>query len=530
MMSKFLGFIKLYRLPILSGVLFATSYAPFPCWALLFSYAPLWLFVTDEKRTLREVFWGAWVHQFVLSLIGFYWVTYVIHEFGQIPWVLSVVVLLIFCALVHLYIPIAHAATILLQRKFKLSVSLTVLLLPFVYNLAERVWPSIFPWNLGYPLLYSKLPIYQWADTVGFLGLSLVVLLMNAWVVYWWRNGKSKTQVVAFLAVFALLNLTGFIHGKPWDETDSKLNALIVQANIGNSDKIKSEQGGDFQEVIIKKFNSMTKAGAQAHPEADVAIWPETAIPHYMDQHYLTFALPQLVLNGVRDSGVALITGAYSRSQGNLQQKPVTFNAVAFFDKNGNLTADLYRKTHLLAYGEYLPFSEDFPVLSEWIPQVANFGRGKGPKSYQMTVRGQSILMGPQICYEGLYPEFSRGLAKAGAQIFVNVTNDSWYGISSELSQHLHMTFARAIENRRPLIRATNTGISSVVLANGNALDFSPVHEEWVGYYEIPFAKNPPLTFFSKWGHLEALAVAVLLTLVLALGRLLEKNARTRRP
>jgi apolipoprotein N-acyltransferase len=109
--------------------------------------------------------------------------------------------------------------------------------------------------------------------------------------------------------------------------------------------------------------------------------------------------------------------------------------------------------------------------------------------------------VGPQICYEGLFPDFSRELADQGAQIFVNVTNDSWFGTTAEPYQHLVMTLARGIEFRRPVVRATNTGISAAMTADGTEMDRSPLQEEWTHLYEIPYRKEPRPTFYQEYGH-----------------------------
>ncbi len=528
-MSKVYAFFKLYRLPILSGILVGTSYSPFPCWALFFCYAPLWIFILDKNRNLKEIFWGAWLTQFILSFIGFHWVSYVTHEFGRIPWPLAVIVLLIFCSLVHLYIPLSHLVTIWLQNKWKLNSNYTLAVLVMIYNLCERYWPSLFPWNLGYPLYSSNLPVYHWADVVGFLGLSLLVLGMNAWAVYWWNNKKPLPHAAAWLSALIVLSVSGYFHGKFWEQTDAGLKVMIVQANIGNAEKVQAEKGFGYQSDIINKFIDLTKQGLQKGP-ADLAIWPETAVPHFLDRTYLHMPYPSMVVKALQETKLALITGTYSRGISGNPPKSKTYNSVAFMNDRGELNS-LYRKTHLLAYGEYLPFSETFPILLQWVPMVGNFGRGNGPESFSLPVKGQDIQWGPQICYEGLYPEFSAGLARKGAQIFVNVTNDSWFGRPFEPQQHMYMTFARAIENRRPLVRSTNTGISSVALASGKILEKSPLHEEWTGIYDVSYLRNPPLTFFSKWGHLDSLIVIVLLVVTVLLGkRHGTKNAGPRRP
>jgi apolipoprotein N-acyltransferase len=165
-------------------------------------------------------------------------------------------------------------------------------------------------------------------------------------------------------------------------------------------------------------------------------------------------------------------------------------------NSNGEMTSAPYPKTHLLAFGEYLPGSEYFPIMKKWIPEIADFARGNGPQILSLG----DLKLGAQICYEGLFDGFARGLANKGAQIIVNSTNDSWYPDWNEPFQHLYMTLARAIETRRPLIRSTNTGVSAAILASGEILTPSIRGQEWTHVYEIPYCENPPKPPFLTWG------------------------------
>ncbi len=155
-----------------------------------------------------------------------------------------------------------------------------------------------------------------------------------------------------------------------------------------------------------------------------------------------------------------------------------------------------YSKTILLAFGEYIPGEQVFPAIRDWLPETGHFARGAGPTQL---LHWNGYKMGAQICYESLFPGFSRSLAALGAQFIVNVTNDSWYGSWQEPYQHLYMTLARGVEFRRPVLRVTNTGVSSVVLASGDILEQSPIHQPWAGLYEVPYLTTPPETFYQNW-------------------------------
>ena len=191
-------------------------------------------------------------------------------------------------------------------------------------------------------------------------------------------------------------------------------------------------------------------------------------------------------------------------------------NSLVFIDRDGGMADGPYNKTYLLTFGERVPFSGAFPGIRRWFPRAGDFAPGPGPG----TRRIAGIRVGPQICYEGLFPDFSRELADRGAQIFVNVTNDSWFGTSAEPYQHLYMTMARGIEFRRPVVRATNTGISAAMRADGTLLDLSPLHAEWARLYEIPFRKAPPPTFYQEYGfRLVPAALWLAAAILLAAGR-----------
>lgn len=526
-----LGKIELV-LAILSGVLVGTSYIPFPPWAILFCYTPLWLIAINQKASLKNVFAYSWVTQFVLSLIGFYWIAYTAHEFGQIPWVLSILALLVFCALMHLYIPAAVTLGVFLKNKFSLSKGQGLLVIGLLHSLIERIWPSIFQWNLGYTLLPAKIPAYQLADLIGFEGLSAIIMICNAWLGYIWIEKDNLKNALINLACFVILCCTlifwGANHVKPWNLFTNEIRATVIQANIGNLEKVYAEQGRGYQESITHRFTSLSKRAFEQFPDTDIFIWPETAFPDFLDQHLLGRKHTNILAAEMGPMGKPFITGAYSKDpHSDPRNDQSTYNALFLVGPNGENYDRPYRKTHLLAFGEYLPLSERFPILLKLLPFISNFGRGRGPDVMIWRNNGNLIQWGGQICYEGLYPGFTRGLAEAGTDIIVNTTNDSWFGMGSEPYEHLYMTLGRAIEIRRPLVRSTNTGISTAILANGEIQQQSPLHQEWTGQFRIKYLINAPTTFYVKLGHFDWVLVLGLLILIISTGAI---NARSRRP
>ncbi len=133
--------LSLYGLPLLSGFLIGTSYIPFPPWALLFCFVPLWLFWIREG-SVRKILCGGWLAQFLFCLVGFHWVAYTAHEFGHLAWPLALLVLLLFCAFGHLFLVLAGLAFALLRDRLGLSRAAQLALLPFVTALC---WASTSP-------------------------------------------------------------------------------------------------------------------------------------------------------------------------------------------------------------------------------------------------------------------------------------------------------------------------------------------------------------------------------------------------
>jgi apolipoprotein N-acyltransferase len=487
--------LSLYHLPLLSGFLIGTSYIPFPPWALLFCYVPLWLFWIREE-SVRRILWGGWLAQFIFCLIGFHWLAHTVHEFGHLPWPFALLVLLLFCAFGHLYFILAGLAFALLRDRFHLSRTAQLALLPCVTAICGRTVPMIFPWNLGYPWLGTGLPAFQLAEYVGFEGLDVLTLILNLALLSAWEHRKDRkgALLLGVAAAFLLLiNGAGWLIGKRQPPPDAAANVLVVQGNVGNLEKALAETGEGFREEIVRRHFRLTRQGLgrAAGRAPDFVVWPETAFPGT-----LPFPPPNAETGGlagfVRSTATALVTGAWGTDGGSGKQT----NSLFFFDRNGGMADARYDKVRLLVFGEFVPFSDLFPAVKRWFPRSADFARGPGPGTRQIG----DLRVGPQICYEGLFPDFSRVLADQGAQIFVNVTNDSWFGTSAEPHQHLFMTLARGIEFRRPVVRATNTGISAAMLADGTLLDFSPLHTEWTRRYEIPYRKAPHPTFYQEYG------------------------------
>jgi len=500
------GRFSSYLLPVFSGILVGTSYIPFPPWALFFCLVPLWLFWLGEV-SWKRILLGGWVAQFVITLIAAHWVAHTAHEFGHLPWPAAALALFLFCCVAHLFLPLSGLVWSLLRARGNLPRWAQLGLLPAVTALCWHYSPMLFPWNLGYAWLWGKFPAYQLAEYVGFSGLGALTIFLNlALLVAWenraaWRGARVLGAALVFLIA---INALGWLRGGNLPSPDAGMRVLIVQANIGNLAKERAERGQAFREKILGKYFALTAKGVTASggSRPDFVLWPESAFPDTIRQDRMDEGNTLVLREFLRSHAIPLATGA----RGFDEAAGKKTNGFFLFENDGEVTGPPYHKTRLLAFGEYLPGGALFPGLKAWFPRTADFARGKGPQV--KSFRG--LTLGPQICYEGLFPGFSRSLANQGAQLFVNVTNDSWFGERAEPYQHLYATLARGIEFRRPVIRATNTGISTVMLADGTILNRSPLHAAWTHLYEIPYRKEPPPTFYQAYGYLLVPAILLL--------------------
>lgn len=498
---------------ILSGIMIGTSYIPFPPWALFFAFCPLWTLFLKETNPKKIFFYG-WVTQFVLAFIGFHWLPTPIIEFGNLPPIIGILGFALFCTLANLHIPFAGLAWFFLKKYSPrpLNPFQSVFALALLTALFEKLNPQLFPWYMGYAWYYGDFPAYQLADTIGVTGLSTLTFLINAWLLFIILNIRERRifrkHVVYLVLFFSFINGTGLLKNHYWkDKADSFLDVLLVQPNIGNQEKQWQIYGAQFKDKIVQKHLEIS-AKALENKKADLMIWPETSMPEYMQEEYNGLPNVQKVFRFLRDHHIGLLTGAYLKNITTQKDS----NALILYDKNA-VGLGSFKKHILLAFGEYLPLSYYFPSLLNFFPTVADFERGRGPHVLDF----HGIEIGPQICYEGLHPWFTKGLEKQGADIFVNVTNDSWFGHTFEPYQHLYMTTMRAVEFRRPMIRVTNTGISAVAMPTGKIIAFSPQKQEWAQIVRVPYLKNPPQTFYSRFLYLDHILVVFAVLLIFRL-------------
>lgn len=317
---------------------------------------------------------------------------------------------------------------------------------------------------------------------------------------------KFRPQVWMALLVFVVLNAAFPLQGP---EEVQNLNVRFVQANIGNFTKVESERGEvNSYEAIAKKYFQLSVKDNGFEPE--LIIWPETAWPNSFYGHRTE--LSGIFKQIMERTGAELLIGGYDHDPNKSPEKfhESVFNSSILLSDNRFKTA--YHKNILIPFGETLPFGPFNEQVVSIVPAVSLFARGHGTP--QMETRSGLRFVTP-ICYEVLDSNYMRELLNQWKEnhFIVNHTNDSWYGDTAEPHQHLFLAKWRALEFQLPLLRSTNTGITSVIFPDGSESKRLGVGEENNLDVSVPVGKGHS-TFYQLYGALPMFGVFLLLFLI----------------
>jgi apolipoprotein N-acyltransferase len=494
---------------LLSGASCVLAFPPIEVTGLLFLCPFFLLLAADSARRGREAILYGFLTSFAIMAGGFYWVVYVLHTFGDMPWAVAGLLYFLFCGFGALGIPLFSFSLYFLGKKIpslRQSVLWWVVGAPALFVLFEFFTPKLFPWYVGHA--YYK--TFWLNQIVELTGSSFLTFLIFTWGgLAFVRLRLKRASLTAVAIPFALTLVTiGFSAWRlraPMDSAPPKTVALI-QANIGSLDKLQARRGYTSKLAYnIQKYLSLSERALRAEPAPSFLLWPETAMPFSLSENSVQ-AGP--IREAVTRWGIPLITGGYATGDG-----PGDYNAAFLIspEKEGTLRTSIYRKNILLAFGEYFPGGEWFPRLYEWFPQVSHFLHGKDQTVFELE---DGTRLGVTVCYEDISPKFFRKVTSQGVHAVVNLTNDSWFGPTSEPYQHAALAVFRAIENRTALARVTNTGISFVVDRVGRMSQTTEVYQEGTLNLALDVAKVPSTTFYLRFGDWF---IALLFFLVLGL-------------
>jgi apolipoprotein N-acyltransferase len=260
--------------------------------------------------------------------------------------------------------------------------------------------------------------------------------------------------------------------------------------------------------VALDRYEELTERALQHRPRPELVVWPETVFPSAPDDE--TELLSRELRQKVDDWKVVLVTGAYGNDT---SAKHLVHNSAFLLDPtSGSVKYQSYAKNELLLFGESLPLGEWFPSLYGYFPTMTHFAPGTAPGRFQ--INGHPF--GVTICYEAVLPELYRRAA-SGTSAVLNLTNDAWFGPTSEPRFHAALTVFRAVENRVPLARVANSGLSFFVDDRGNAREITGAFEQGIAHARIALASPASRTFYAKHGEWFAAVCLAWLLLLTAL-------------
>ncbi len=479
-------------------------------WLAWFALVPLLVAISNlsGRQSFRLGFITGLVHY--LSLL--YWVVPVMRTYGYLPLYLSVAILFLFAAVLAFF-PAVFSMTLAAIGVTPLRCLLTIPLLWVALEYIRTFIFTGFPWALLGHSLYLRHHLIQIADMVGAYGVSFLIVLGNAAVfaatMYisrkkWHRRPVSKPLVlgasVLFIAGFLLTLIYGIWRINATDHlmaTAPTARVAVIQGNISQAAKWDPA----FQTATIKTYHRLSLSARSEKP--DLIVWPESATPFFL---FYDKRPTKNVLAGIQQTDIDYLIGSPSFIR---QNESVTYYNSAYLINPVTKNISKYDKSHLVPYGEYVPFKKWLPFLGKVVAQVGDFQPGTPGK----TLPWKQNALGVQICYEIIFPGLSRAMVKNDAVLLINITNDAWFGTTSGPYQHFSMTIFRAVENRRALARAANTGISGFIDPVGRILTSTALLEEAAVTRTLPLIHKK--TFYTRFG--DVLAVACLASTIFAI-------------
>lgn len=467
----------------------------------------------DRDMRLRRVYLYGFLTVFAYYFVVYHWFTYLYPlDFVGMDSLSSLVVILagwIGLSLLQA-IPggLIFVVFVLLYRTG--SVRRVPLLRPFAFAAlwiafefsSTFFWTGV-PWGRLCLGQSEYLPMLQTASLFGSYFISFLILAVNGLLAFAILYCKVPRERVCCAALAALLILSNLLLGlgissSSTPSTDT-LKIAVVQGNINSHEKWGADSLTISKEIYGEKTRLAAKDGAEA------VVWPETAFPYTLNRNQ---GLSNYVSSLAEECEVTLIIGAlYADEEGN------SYNALYLVHPDGGIDENVYAKRHLVPFGEFVPMRE---IIMTLIPPLANLSAlkteltpGKDPALFD-TEWGK---MGGLICFDSIYEELSLDSARDGAELLVLSSNDSWFFDSAAIYQHESQAMLRAIENGRYLVRAGNTGISTVISDRGE-------HLVWIdaltdGYAVAEVEMKDQLTLYTVIGNLFVYAcVAFILSLL----------------
>ncbi len=539
----------------LSGMLLALTMPPWDCeWLVWVAFVPvlaaLWLWPSEEERRNATIIGGhssgGGGGRLALGFIGFIWkfcrrlpptpgylfgLVFFLVSFNWISTVSIVGWILVCCYLalypwgwgwfVACFNPRRLSAHPYLFSRHNLTAAGVVAAAWVAFEYLRSILLTGFGWNSAAIALHNNLPMIQIAEVTGSLGVSFMVVFVNAiflaTVRRFWEEilrGKVRAHFDFTLTMAGIVAIFLFgisrLQEAPAEANFKKIKVAAIQTNI----PLARQRDKSFIPDLLAIHRDLTVTAAAGNP--DLIVWPEASVPGGILLHWDTREFIEGLMEG----------GGFALMHGTLDGDPDgDYNAVALRDAAGG-DWQIHHKIHLVPFGEFFPFRKAFERI---LPPVAaavgllipgDFTAGKRWTIFDPGIEG--VKIGPLICFEDTLGDLTRRFVLRGANLLINVTNDAWFLESPASRQHLAAARYRSIENRRPLVRAANTGVTCFIDTSGRVRRLeSPEGSTFVRGYLLGEVLVPKpgtsLTFYSRHGEIFPIICLVLIASTLVM-------------
>ncbi|MEJ2684780.1 MAG: apolipoprotein N-acyltransferase [Candidatus Sulfobium sp.] len=488
---------------IISGILVVLSFPVFDLYPLAWiAFVPL--LVSLWGKSGRQAFARGYVFGLVYFFGTLYWIYHSIDFYGGVSFPASISIVLLLCAYLSLYPALFSGIFSVLVKKTRLP---ALLIAPVIWVALEFVRSYAltgFPWSsIGYSQ-YKFLHMIQISDITGIYGVSFLVLAVNGAIVDLFLLRKRVQDMPLFPAsstYAGLLILVGvlagaFVYGS-W-RLGQKREGHVVKVSVVQGD-IEQDKKWDpaYQNQVLDTYFTLSRKAAESSPQ--LIVWPETALPFFFGFDEANTAK---LIDFEKSLGSDLLFGTVLVKE-HTEGKVLLANSAVLLDKEGK-TVYQYDKIHMVPFGEYVPLKSILFFVNKLVAGIGDYIPGKEYVKAKTDFGSFATL----ICYEVIFPGLVRKFYTDGGDFIVNITNDAWFGDTAGPHQHFSMAVFRAIENRKPLIRAANTGISGFIDSSGRILSRTPVFRRLVLTENV--RTDGTMTFYTRYGDLFSYLCMVL--------------------
>jgi apolipoprotein N-acyltransferase len=382
------------------------------------------------------------------------------------------------------------------NRISRRSITLACIAAPFVWVTSECALahlPEIsFPWNLlGYSASANR-ALLQTTSLTGIYGLSFLIAAFNALLA--WADAARAVNLkrrIGIIAVSAALILTVMFLGPSFVPMAKATHfARAVQPNFPEVDSYPA----DWFAVHKEDLDDLDELSLESSPhQPDLIVWPEVPAPFSWQDNQFSKRASNLAIRAGHPFLAGVVEWKTQQlSSGHVGQAP--YNSAVLVDPQGQKVF-VYDKRHLVPFGEYEPFPLIHRVVQSVSDEVGGFHKGTLaavgalPGGYKFAV---------YICYEAIYPGEVREFAANGANLFINISNDGWFGKSAAAEQHLRMARVRAVENRRWVLRVTNSGLTAAIDPYGEI--YQSIPRDVRGAVDLPYDFRAYTTLYTRFG------------------------------